>query len=148
VRFALAVSLFLLVACSDPNAPGDPLPLTPQSLEGRWVKIQVVLSTTTGPALADTTEIPQNGEIYEFTESGSVEYSCRCPGSGVAPTPQYTSYSITGDTLWLHQDEGPPQPRLAEVTTRRLIFRSFGATDISGDGVAEDVRIEEVYRRE
>jgi hypothetical protein len=97
---------------------------------------------------ADTTEIPQNGEIYEFTESGGVEYSCRCPGSGVAPTPQYTSYSITGDTLWLHQDEGPPQPRVAEVTTRRLIFRSVGAIDISGDGVAEDVRIEEIYRRE
>ena len=148
MRFAVTIGLLLLSACSDPNEPGDPLPLTPQSLAGRWVKIQVVLSTTTGSALADTTEIPQNGEIYEFTESGGVEYSCRCPGSGVAPTPQYTSYSITGDTLWLHQDEGPPQPRLAEVTTRRLIFRSFGATDISGDGVAEDVSIEEVYRRE
>ena len=146
MRLALAISLFLLAACSDPNEPGNPLPLTPQSLAGRWVKIRVVLST--GSALADTTQIPQNGEIYEFTESGGVEYSCRCPGSGVAPTPQYTSYSITGDTLWLHQEEGPPQPRLAEVTTRRLIFRSFGATDISGDGVAENVSIEEVYRRE
>jgi hypothetical protein len=148
VRLAMVFGLSFLVACSDPNDPGDPLPLTPQSLEGRWVKIQVVRSTTTEPVVADTTEIPENGEIYEFTESGGVEYSCRCPGFDVAPTPQYTSYSITGDTLWLYQDEGAPHRHLAEVTTRRLIFRSFGAIDISGDGVPEDVRIDDIYRRE
>ena len=150
MRLAMVFSLSFLVACSDPNDPGDPLPLTPQSLEGRWVKTQVVRSTTTGPAVADTTEIPENGEIYEFTESGGVEYSCRCPGFDVAPTPQCTSYSITGDTLWLRQEEGAPQPRLAEVTTRRLIFRGLGTmpVDISGDGVPEDVRIDNIYRRE
>jgi hypothetical protein len=103
--------LAFLVACSDPNDPGDPLPLTPESLEGRWVKFQVVRSTVTEPVLSDTTEIPENGEIYEFTASGDFNYFCRCPGGGFngGLTPQYTFYTITGDTLWLHQDDGAPR---------------------------------------
>jgi hypothetical protein len=150
VRLTTVLGLVFLVACNDSTDPGDPVPLTPQSLEGRWVRFRVVLSTSTDPVVSDTTEIPDNGEIYEFTESGDVEYSCRCPRFDVAPTPQYTSYSITGDTLWLHQDEGAPHPRLAEVTTLRLILRSLGtsAVDITGDGVPEDVRIADIYRRE
>jgi hypothetical protein len=152
VRLTTLLGLVFLVACSDPNDPGDPLPLTPESLEGRWVKIQVVRSTVTDPVLSDTTEIPENGEIYEFTASGDVNYFCRCPGGAEGGfTPQYTFYSITGDTLWLHQDEGAPQPHLAKVTTRRLIFGGGPGTepvDITGDGVPEDVTIAHIYRRE
>ena len=102
--------------------------------------------------LSDTTEF-ENGDIYEFTASGDVNYFCRCPGGadGVS-TPQYTSYSITGDTLWLHQDEGPPQPRRVKVTTRRLIFGGGPGTqpvDITGDGVPEDVTpVAQIYRKE
>jgi hypothetical protein len=116
------------------------------------VKIQVVRSTVTDPVLSDTTEIPENGEIYEFTASGDVNYFCRCPGGAEGGfTPQYTFYSITGDTLWLHQDEGAPQPHLAKVTTRRLIFGGGPGTtpfDITGDGVPEDVTVADIYRRE
>lgn len=151
MRLSTIFGLAFLLACSDPNDPGDPLPLTPESLEGRWVKIEVVRSTVTDPVVSDTTEIPENGEIYEFTASGDVNYFCRCPGSGIAPTPQYTSYSITGDTLWLHQDDGAPQPLLAKVTTRRLIFGGGSSTvpiDITGDGVPEEVTIAHIYRRE
>ena len=119
VRLTTVSAFAFLMACSDPSAPGDPLPLTPESLEGRWVKLQVVLSTSAAPVLSDTTEIPENGEVYQFTETGGVEYFCRCPGVGIAPTPHYTSYSITGDTLSLHQEEGTPYGRLAVVTTRR-----------------------------
>jgi hypothetical protein len=36
------------------------------------VRIQVVRSTVTDPVLSDTTEIRENGEIYEFTVSGDV----------------------------------------------------------------------------
>ena len=145
--------LAFLLACSDPNDPGDPLPLTPESLEGRWVKIQVVRSTVTEPILSDTNEIPENGEIYEFTASGDVNYSCRCPGGAEGGfAPQYTSYSITGDTLWLYQEgDYPPHPRLAKVTTRRLIFGGGPGTtpfDITGDGVPEDVTVAEIYRQE
>ena len=35
MRLAMVFGLSFLVACSDPNDPGDPLPLTPQSLEGQ-----------------------------------------------------------------------------------------------------------------
>lgn len=63
VRLTTIRSLAFLIACSDPADPGDPLPLTPRSLEGRWVKIQVVLSTSAAPVLSDTTEIPENGEV-------------------------------------------------------------------------------------
>jgi hypothetical protein len=152
MRLTTVFSLAFLLACSDPNDPGDPLPLTPESLAGTWVKIQVVRATVTDPILSDTTEIPDNGEMYSFTASGHVEYSCRCPGGaeGVG-TPQYTSYSITGDTLWLHQDNGAPQPSLARVTTRRLIFGGGPGTepfDITGDGAPENVTVAQIYRRE
>jgi hypothetical protein len=152
VRLPMVFSLALLLGCGDPNDPGDALPLTPESLEGRWVRIQVVRSTITAPVLSDTTEI-ESGEIYEFTASGDVTYSCRCPGGAEGvPTPQYTSYSITDDTLWLHQDDGAPQPRLAKVTTRRLVFGGGGPGttpfDITGDGVPEDVTVADVYQRE
>jgi len=152
VRLTTVCGLAFLVACSDPNDPGDPLPLTPESLEGTWVKIQVVRSTVTDPVLSDTTEIPKNGEMYEFTASGDVNYSCRCPGGAEGgATPQYTHYSITGDTLWLHQDEGPPQGYLAKVTTRRLILGGGPGTepfDITGDKVPEDVTTAYIYRQE
>lgn len=152
MRLTTVFGLAFLLACSDPNDPGDPLPLTPESLEGRWVKIQVVRSTVTDPVLSDTTEIRENGEIYEFTASGDVNYFCRCPGGAEGgSTPQYTSYSITGDTLWLHQDDGAPQPHLAKVTTRRLIFGGGPGTesfDITGDGVPEDVTVAHIYRQE
>jgi hypothetical protein len=152
VRLSTVFGLAFLLACGDPNDPGDPLPLTPESLEGRWVKIQVVRATVTDPVLSDTTEIPENGEMYSFTASGDVQYFCRCPGGaeGVA-TPQYTSYSITGDTLWLHQDDGPPHRHLAKVTTRRLILGGGPGTvpsDITGDGVPEDVTVTQIYRQE
>jgi hypothetical protein len=141
----------LLLACGDPNDPGEALPLTPESLEGSWVKIQVVRSTVTDPVLSDTTEI-KSGEIYEFTASGNVTYSCRCPsGAEGGSTSQYSSYSITADTLWLHQNDGAPQPYLAKVTTRRLIFGGGPGTtpfDITGDGVPEEVTVADVYQRE
>jgi hypothetical protein len=152
MRLTFSIGVGLLLACSDPNDPGDPLALSPESLEGRWVKFQVVRSTVTEPILSDTTEIPENGEIYEFTASGGVQYSCRCPsGAEGGGVPQYTSYSITGDTLWLHQAEGPPQPILAKVTTRRLILGGGPGTtpfDITGDGVPEDVTVAHIYRQE
>jgi hypothetical protein len=152
MRFTAISGLAFLLACGDPNDPGDPLPLTPESLEAKWVKIQVVRSTITAPILSDTTEIPDNGEIYVFTASGDVAYSCRCPGGAEGGvTPQYTSYSITGDTLWLQQDDGLPQPYLARVTTRRLILGGGPGTqplDITGDGVPEDVTVAQIYRQE
>ena len=152
LRLTTAFGLTFLLAWSDPNDPADPLPLTPESLEGTWVRIQVVRATVTDPILSDTTEIPDNGEIYSFTASGDVEYSCRCPGGAEGgSTPQYTSYSITGDTLWLHQDDGPPHRHLARVTTRRLMFGGGPGTqpfDITGDGVPEDVTVADIYRKE
>jgi hypothetical protein len=72
-------------------------------------------------------------------------------GAEGGSTPQYTSYSITGDTLWLHQGDYPSQPHLAKVTTRRLIFGGGPGTtpfDITGDGVPEDVTVADVYQRE
>jgi hypothetical protein len=150
VRLTTVMGLLLLLACSDPAGPGDPLPLTGQSLEGRWVRIQVVLATSPSPVVSDTTEIRENGEIFEFTDSGEVEYFCRCPGSDTGPTPQYTSYSISGDTLSLHQIAGASISQVAEVTTRRLILRSIETfpVDITGDGVPEDVSVTDIYRRD
>jgi hypothetical protein len=152
VRLTTVFGLAFLVACSDANDPGDPLPLTPESLEGRWVKFQVVRSTVTEPVLSDTTEIPENGEIYEFTASGDVHYFCRCPGGAEGgSTPQYTSYSIAGDTLLLYEGDYPPQRLLAKVTTRRLIFGGGPGTtpfDITGDGVPENVTVADIYRQE
>jgi hypothetical protein len=152
VRLTTVLGFAFLLACSDSNDPGDPLPLTPESLAGRWVKFQVVRSTITAPVLSDTTEIPENGEIYEFTASGDVTYFCRCPGGAEGGvTPQYTSYSVSGDTLWLQQDDGSPQPYLAKVTTRRLILGGGPGTqpfDITGDGVPEDVTVADIYRQE
>lgn len=148
MRLIQVVGLVCLAACNDPNDPGDPRPLTGQSLEGRWVRIQVVLSASRNPVVSDTTEITQNGEIFEFTESGGVEYFCRCPGFDTGPTPQYSSYSIAGDTLWLHQIGGASHPHLAEVTTRRLTLRNIGTfpVDITGDGIPEDVTVTDTYR--
>ena len=150
MRLAMVLGLLFLVACGDPNDPGDPRPLTGQSLEGKWVRIQVVLATSSAPVVSDTTEIRENGEIFEFTDSGEVEYFCRCPGFDTGPTPQYTSYSISGDTLSLHQLGGASLPRIAEVTTRRLILRSTGTfpVDITGDGIPEDVSVTDTYRRD
>ena len=56
MRLTTVFSLAFLLACSDPNDPGDPLPLTPESVEGTWVKIQVVRATVTDPILSDTTD--------------------------------------------------------------------------------------------
>ncbi len=150
MRLIRALALVCLAACNDANDPGDPRPLTGRSLEGRWVRIQVVLSTSPNPVETDTTEITQNGEIFEFTESGGVEYFCRCPGFDTGPTPHYDSYSIAGDTLWLHQLGGASLSHLAEVTTSRLILRSPGTVpvDITGDGVPEDVTVTNTYRRD
>ncbi len=150
VRLTMILGFLFLVACSDGTDPGDPRPLTGQSLEGRWVRIQVVLATTSAPVVSDTTQIRENGEIFEFTDSGDVEYFCRCPGFDTGPTPQYTSYSISGDTLSLHQIAGGSLSQVAEVTTRRLILRSIETfpVDITGDGVPEDVTVTDTYRRD
>jgi hypothetical protein len=54
--------LALLLACNDLEyltGTGEPVPLTPQSLEGSWVRIRVVVSTVAAPVLGDTTEIPE-----------------------------------------------------------------------------------------
>jgi len=151
VRLTIVLGCRRIAKYSNPNDPGDPLPLTPESLEGRWVRIQVVRSTITDPIVSDTVDI-KSGEIYEFTASGDVAYSCRCPGGaeGVS-TPQYTSYLITGDTLVLYQTDGSPHLHRVKVTTRRLIFGGSPGTtpfDITGDGVPEDVTVADIYRRE
>jgi hypothetical protein len=145
------------LACNDLEylmGPGDPVSLTPQALEGRWVRVRVVLSTSsTEPVVSDTAEIPDNGLIYKFTASGGAEESCRCPGLGIAPSALITSYSISGDTLRFHSSDGVltylAGTYLAEVTTRRLILRNPGPFphDLDQDGVPEDVRATFTHQR-
>ena len=153
MRLTTALGLALLVACNGLEyltGPGDPVLLTPESLEGSWVHVRTVFSTSTDPILTETKEIPENGAIYEFTKSGSVTYSCRCPGFDTAPTLQYISYSISDDTLRLHQSEGAPHAHLAEVTTRRLVLTTPWSTfprDVNHDGAPEDVTVAYIYQR-
>ena len=148
----IVLCLALLMACDGLEyltGPGDPVPLTPQSLEGSWVRVRAVISTLTSPVLSDTTDIPENGLIYELSESGEAKEFCRCPSLATAPSSSIVSYSVAGDTLRLQSRDGWSLSYLAEVTTRRLVLRAIGTFphDIDEDGVAEDVRVTYTHQR-
>ena len=142
----IAFGLVFFAAC-DLTGPGDPVPLTSESLAGKWELVERVLSST-NPVLSDTKEISENGTIYEFTRSGGAKESCRC--GGIGPSSLVSAYSISGDTLRLQTSENPAfETYLAELWTHQLILRGIGTIphDINGDGVLEDMTLTRTFQR-
>jgi len=119
--------------------PGEPVELSHETLEGRWVLITSVYTMLADPTVEERFESsPETGLILEFDGEGGVQYARVAANRDTAPT----TYSIRGSRLRLDVEYQ------AEVTTTRLVLTLEDVRyDFGGDGRGEPAIHVETYHK-